>query len=99
MNNDMAGELNNHIELQKNNGADNSIQKQSAQKSDSSFLKNTNASDSIRKSTQEFIKNPEFVQTYVDFCDSLVEEGCILREAIDKTDKIFKVLKDKNLYN
>ena len=46
----------NHIIAQKNNGCDNAIEKQAAQKTCSSFNINPCASNSIKKSTEEFLK-------------------------------------------
>ena len=54
--------------------------------------------DSVKKSTQEFLKNTEFVQAHVDFCDSLVKNGYKLEEAIQITDSIFETLKQKETY-
>ena len=88
----------NHIDAQKNNGSDNAIKKQAAQKTCSSFNINCYASDSIKKSTEEFLKNPELIEAYNDFCDSLVEKGYELRAAIEKTDAVFNALKNEDLY-
>ena len=87
-----------HIEAQKNSGCDNAIQKQAAQKTCSSFNINCYASDSIKKSTEEFLKNPELIEAYNDFCDSLVEKGYELRAAIEKTDAVLNALKNEDLY-
>ena len=88
----------NHIIARKNNGCDNAIEKQAAQKTHSSFNINPCASNSIKKSTEEFLKNPELIEAYNDFCDSLVEKGYELRHAIEKTDAVFNALKNKDLY-
>ena len=56
------------------------------------------ATNSIKKSTQEFIKNPELVKAQVEFCDSLLEEGYCLKEAIEKTDCVFEILKKEETY-
>ncbi len=47
----------------------------------------------------KFIQDPEYVQSHVEFCDELVEKGYPLEEAIEKTDKCFKILSDKDTYN
>lgn len=60
---------------------------------------NKNSSDSIKKSTQEFLANPENIQAHVDFCDSLIEHGYCLKDAIKKTDEIFEILSKKDIYN
>jgi len=111
MNNDMAGKLNTHIDMRKLNGADsNAIQKKAAQKSTvpniglsadvfvQANFASKNVSDGVLKSVQEFTNNPEMVEAYIDFCDGLVQEGACLREAIDKTDRVFELLKDEELY-
>ena len=54
--------------------------------------------DSVKKSTQEFLKNTEFVQAHVDFCDSLIENGYNLEDAIKTTDSIFEALKQEKTY-
>ena len=53
----------------------------------------------VEKSTEFFLNHPDIVETYLDFCDSLVEQGETLEKAIEKSDKIFSILKDKNTYN
>ena len=111
MNNDMAGKLNTHIEMRKINGIDsNAIQKRAAQKSivsDITLSADTfaqtgcafkNIPDSIVKSTQEFLNNPEMAESYIDFCDGLVQEGVCLREAVEKTDKVFELLRSEEIY-
>ena len=59
---------------------------------------NKNMSDGIKSSTQAFMANPDLVQAHVDFCDSLVENGYCLKDAIDMTDKVFEVLNQKETY-
>ena len=111
MNNDMAKKLNNHIATRKMNGANNNaIQKKSAQKSTMPNIGLTadtftqlnyateNISESILKSTQEFLNHPEIVKSYVEICDEFVNKGSHLREAIDKTDRIFEMLRTEELY-
>ena len=76
--------------------ADTFVQAESVtQESEKPFF----VSDSVKNSTQEFLKSPEYTEAYINFCDSLVNEGIELIEAIDKTDKVFKALKNENLYN
>ena len=94
----MAEMNKNHIDAQKNSGCDNAIQKQAAQKTCSSFNINPCASNSIKKSTEEFLKNPELIEAYNNFCDSLVDRGYELRIAIEKTDAVFNALKNEDLY-
>lgn len=54
---------------------------------------------SVRAAMESFFKNPELAQEHVDFCDSLVAQGYTLEEAIEKSDKFFGILKDKNIYS
>ncbi|MBQ8634932.1 hypothetical protein IJ425_02110 [bacterium] len=55
-------------------------------------------SDSVMESVQKFLENPEYAESYIHFCDSLTADGMELREAIDKTDKVFSALKNKKIY-
>lgn len=111
MNNDMAKKLNNHIATRKMNSANsNAIQKKSAQKSTMPNIGLTadtfaqlncvseNISENVIKSTQEFLNNPEIIESYVEICDEFVNKGSHLREAIDKTDRIFEMLHTEELY-
>ena len=50
------------------------------------------------ESTEYFKKNPQTVQAYVDFCDSIVERGQSLEDAINTTDKVFDSLKSEYTY-
>ena len=43
-------------------------------------------------------KDPEYVQSYVDFCDSLQSAGYSLEDSVIGTDLIFEKLKDKQTY-
>lgn len=52
----------------------------------------------VKKSTNEFLKNPDYTEAHVAFCDSLVENGYKLEEAIETTDSIFETLKQKETY-
>lgn len=54
--------------------------------------------NSVVESVKKFIKNPDGVGAYVDFCDFFVEKGYNLKDAIDKTDNVFSVLSDKETY-
>ena len=56
-------------------------------------------SKSVKESVDEFLADPEQVQAYIEMCDSIVERGHCLREAIDKTDCVFDILKEENIYN
>ncbi len=59
----------------------------------------TGVDSRIIESLNEFKKDPEFAQNYIDFCDSLQEEGYSLEDAVIGTDIIFDKLKDKEIYN
>lgn len=59
---------------------------------------NKNLLDNASKSTHEFLKNPDYVEAHVAFCDSLVEHGYHLEDAIKKTDKVFNALQQKETY-
>lgn len=59
---------------------------------------NKNATNSVKKSALEFAANPDLIKAHVDFCDSLIEHGYNLREAIEKTDAVFEVLQKKDTY-
>ena len=48
---------------------------------------------------QEFKKDPEHAQCYVDFCDSLQAQGYSLEDAIIGTDIIFDQLKNESTYH
>ena len=89
MNNDVAGKLNNNFDAK--NNVSNAIEKCAAQKT-------TNPIISVKKSTQDFLNNPDLVQAHVDFCDSLVEHGYCLEDAIKKTDAVFEILHQKETY-
>ena len=106
MNNDMTGKLGNYFDAQKNGCADNLTTQE--QMSQPLFLSDEEAfnkivgvntvSKSVKEATQEFIENPEIIESYISLCDGFVENGSCLREAIDKTDRVFNALKDKNIY-
>ena len=52
----------------------------------------------VASSVDSLKKDPCYVQSHVDFCDNLVENGYSLEDAIEKTDYIFNKLKDGALY-
>ncbi len=52
----------------------------------------------IKTALKELKADPILVQTHVETCDSLVQRGYPLEEAIKITDRIFKTLSDKNTY-
>ena len=49
-------------------------------------------SDNTAKAIDEFLKNPDMAEMHTEFCDSLVENGDNLMDAIIKTDKVFDTL-------
>ena len=53
----------------------------------------------ITHSVEQYIQDPIFAQSWVEYCDSLVEKGYNLEDALIKTDRFFSVLKDKNIYS
>lgn len=59
---------------------------------------NKHVTNSVIKSTKEFLNDTEFVRSHVDFCDSLIEDGYCLEEAIKKTDSVFEILHQKETY-
>ncbi len=54
--------------------------------------------NSIRKSTEEFMNDPFLVETKMNFCDSLVNDGYDVFKAMEITDNFFNCLKDENTY-
>lgn len=42
--------------------------------------------------------DPCYVQSHIDFCDALIEQGYSLEKAIKTTDILFKGLKNKSVY-
>ncbi|MBE7707600.1 MAG: hypothetical protein E7Z88_02715 [Cyanobacteria bacterium SIG27] len=90
MNNDVAN-LNN-ISAQ-NIASSNAIEKSAAQKTSNPI------ENSVKKSVEEFILNPEYVEAHIELCDEFTKKGYCLKDAIDKTDSIFEALKDKETYN
>jgi hypothetical protein len=97
MNNDVAGKLNNKFDAQKK-FASNSIEKQAAQKTTNPINSPEFISKNVDKSIESFLNNPEYIQAHVDFCDSLVEHGYSLEDAIKKTDAVFEILHQKETY-
>ena len=55
---------------------------------------NTRVADSVDILKQD----PEYVQNYIDFCDSLQDKGYSLEDSIIGTDLIFEKLKDEQTY-
>lgn len=51
-----------------------------------------------RLSTIEFLKDEGFAHAHVDFCDSLVQKGYSLEDAIKITDEVFADLKKSSTY-
>ena len=96
MNNDVAGKANRNFGAQKN-FAPSDIEKRAAQKT-TNPITSQNLENNIKKSTQEFLNNPDLIQSHVDFCDSLVEHGYCLEDAIKKTDAVFEILHQKETY-
>lgn len=62
-------------------------------------IKNDNLSLNVQKSLQEYAENQAYVEAHIELCDELVKKGYCLEDAIDKTDSIFEILKDKEIYN
>ena len=52
----------------------------------------------VLESVMQFREDPEYAQTYIDFCDSIQEKGYPLEDAIIGTDIIFDKLKDRETY-
>ena len=77
--------------------APNSIEKQAAQKTTNPIV-NQKLENNVKKSIEYFLKNSDLAQAHVDFCDSLVEHGYCLEDAIKKTDKVFEILHQKETY-
>lgn len=48
---------------------------------------------------EEFKQNPELVEAQIELQDELVKKGYTLEEAIIKSDSIFSILKQQDLYN
>lgn len=97
MNNDAAEKLNNKFDAQ-NNFAPNEIEKRAAQKMSNPINSCEIINKNVDKSVKEFLNNPDLVQAYIDFSDSLVEYGCSLEDAIKKTDAVFEILRQKETY-
>ena len=58
-----------------------------------------NVSPSVKKSVEEFVKDPFLAGAQVEFCDGLMHDnGYDVWQAINITDKFFNGLKDKNIY-
>ena len=96
MNNDAAGKFNNKFDAKKH--VSNTIEKRAAQKTTNPINSSEFINKNVDKSIKDFLKNPDFVQAHIDFCDSLVEHGYCLEEAIKKTDVVFEILHQKETY-
>ena len=62
-------------------------------------MENLCADKNVRHSVDQYIKDPFFAQSWVNYCDNLIERGHNLEDALNKTDEFFSVLKDKNIYS
>lgn len=51
----------------------------------------------IKDSMEQLRKNPQLVESYIYFCDSLMEEGLALEQAIQYTDMVFDALKKESM--
>lgn len=51
-----------------------------------------------KSSVIEFLNNEDYVTSHVEFCDSLVEKGYKLEEAVQITDEVFAHLKKDFTY-
>ncbi len=58
----------------------------------------TGVDSRVIDSLNEFKKDPEFIQNYIEFCDSLQDIGYSLEDAIIGTDIIFDKLKEEKIY-
>lgn len=96
MNNDVEGKLNNNFDAK--NNVSNAIEKRAAQKTTNSIKSREFINKNVDKSIENFLNNPDFAQAHVDFCDSLVEHGYCLEDAIKKTDTVFEILHQKETY-
>lgn len=92
MNNDMANKTKNNIDAQNISSNSNAMQKTT------NPITKQNVENNVKKSTQEFLNNPDLIQAHVDFCDSLVEHGYCLEDSIKKTDSVFEILHKKETY-
>ncbi len=52
----------------------------------------------VTNSLDIFKKDPDYVQSHIDFCDALQEQGYSLEDAVVGTDIIFEKLKDETTY-
>ena len=55
-------------------------------------------SNSVTYATDVFKAHSDEVEMYNDFCDTLVEHGYSLEDAIEKTDMFFTCLKESETY-
>ena len=96
MNNDVAGKLNKEFDALK--VPSNDIEKRAAQKTTNPISSPEIINKNVDKSIENFLNNPDLAQAHVDFCDSLVEHGYCLEDAIKKTDAVFEILHQKETY-
>lgn len=57
----------------------------------------THLSNNTAKAIDEFLKNQDIAEMHTEFCDSLVEKGYSLEDAVITTDKVFTLL-SQNIY-
>lgn len=56
-------------------------------------------SKNVVRSIEQYAQDPLHAQSWVEYCDGLVEKGYKLEDALKQTDNFFSVLKDKNIYS
>jgi len=61
-------------------------------------MDNSDINARVTNSLDVFKKDPDYVQSHVDFCDALQEQGYSLEDAVIGTDIIFTKLKDETTY-
>ena len=57
-----------------------------------------NMNNSLRRSVDEYLANPDFVESHVALCDLLVQEGYSLEKALSTTDMAFDTLRLPETY-
>ena len=62
-------------------------------------MENLYTNNGVKRSVEQYTQDPLFAQSWVNYCDDLVEKGYNLEDALNKTDEFFSVLKDKNIYS
>ena len=55
-------------------------------------------SDGVKKSVEKFLADPEGCEEYNYLCDEIVKKGNGLEKSIEVCDKIFKTLKNNQIY-